>query len=343
MERLNLDISWKSLWRIFLMAAFVAILLLASKAILSIVLALVISIALDPIVTFLEKRRFPRILGTLLVYICALLILAFVFYSIIPVALIELSSFLQSLGGLAVKISGNDLPDLFSKLNTHLENYLGIFLKGGSSLFGLSTSIFGGVISGIVSLVAIAIISFYLTVSKNGLERFIKVLAPDYYEERLLGILQRCRIRIGRWFGAQIILSLVVGLVTFIGLRLFGIKYSLLLALIAAIFEIVPIVGPIFAGALAVLVASSDSLVLALYIALFYLAIQQLESQIFVPLVMRRILELHPVLVLSALLVGSQVAGFLGLVLAVPAAVVFQEVLSDFTRRRPSKPKMTDV
>ncbi len=340
MERLNLDISWRSIWRILLAIALVGIILLAYKAILSIALALVISIALDPLVTFLEKRRFHRILGTLIVYICALIILGLAIYSIVPVALVELSSLLASLGDLTTKISGNGISDLLTKLNTGLENYLEIFLKGGSSLFEVAASIFGDVVSGVISLVAIAIISFYLTVSKDGWERFIRVLAPDYYEAHLLHIFRRSRARIGRWFGAQIILSIGIGTVIFIGLWLFGVKYSLFLALIAAVFEIVPIVGPIFAGILAVIIASTDSLILAIYIALFYLVVQQLESHIFVPLVMRRMLELHPVLVLSALMIGSQVAGFLGLILAVPIAVVVQEFFADFARRKPSENRL---
>lgn len=340
MERFILDISWRSIWRVFLGVVLVAVLILAHQAVLSIALALVISVALDPLVSFLERHRFPRLLGTLLVYIFILLVLAFIFYSLVPVALIELSSLVDNLGIISEKISGTGLAGLLTKINAGLENYLEIFLKGGRSLFSTAVAIFGGVISGLVSIVATAIISFYLTVSKNGWERFLRVLAPNYYEGHLLRIIERSRIRIGRWFSAQIILSLVVGIIIFIGLWLFGVKYALLLALVAAVFEIVPIVGPIFAGVLAVLVASTDSLLLAVYIAVFYLVVQQLESQVFVPLVMRRILELHPVLVLSALMIGSQVAGFWGLILAVPTAVVIQEIFADFARRKPEKLKI---
>jgi predicted PurR-regulated permease PerM len=103
---------------------------------------------------------------------------------------------------------------------------------------------------------------------------------------------------------------------------------------LAGIFEIVPIAGPIFAGAIAFLIAISDSWVLGIYTILIFILIQQVESHFLVPLVMKKTVGISPIVVVIALLAGSQIAGFTGIVLAVPAAVVFQEVLEDWEKRK---------
>ena len=92
--------------------------------------------------------------------------------------------------------------------------------------------------------------------------------------------------------------------------------------------------GPIFAGSIAVLVALADSPMLALYTLLIFVVIQQMESQLVVPVVMRRAIGVHPVVILMSLLLGAKLAGFLGLIIAVPTAVILQEFLDDWSLRK---------
>jgi predicted PurR-regulated permease PerM len=113
-----------------------------------------------------------------------------------------------------------------------------------------------------------------------------------------------------------------------------GVNYALFLGILAALLEIIPFVGPIFSGAVAVLVALSDSSILALYTLLLFVAIQQLESHLVIPVIMRRAVGVHPVVVLMSLLLGAKLAGFLGIVVAVPTAVILQEFLDDWSLRR---------
>ena len=147
-------------------------------------------------------------------------------------------------------------------------------------------------------------------------------------ESGILELYRKTRKKIGRWFQAQLVLSLVVGTSVFIGLWIIGVEEKLVLAVIAALFELVPVVGPIFAGALAVAVVAGESLQLGFYVLLLFIAIQQIENQLLVPLVMKRAVGINPVIILVSLLGGVQIAGIIGMLVAIPVAVFMQELLN---------------
>jgi len=123
----------------------------------------------------------------------------------------------------------------------------------------------------------------------------------------------------------------------FIGLLILGVDYSLFLGIMAGILEMVPIVGPVFTGVLAFLVAISQSWTLGISVVVLFVIIQQMESHLLVPVVMRKTIGLHPVVVVFSLLAGSQLAGFVGLVLSVPSAVIIEELIEDWAVRKRQK------
>ena len=122
----------------------------------------------------------------------------------------------------------------------------------------------------------------------------------------------------------------------FLGLYLMGVHYSLLLGVVAGILELVPIVGPIFSGAFAVVAALTTSLPLGFYTLIYFLAVGQIESNIFVPLLMKKAIEIHPAIILLSLLAGYEILGYVGLVLAVPLAAFFGEVVESSARQKTS-------
>jgi len=185
--------------------------------------------------------------------------------------------------------------------------------------------------------VATLVMSFYLTASRDGVKKFLVAIFPDAMETKVISIYNRTKARIGKWFQAQLFLSLIVGLLVFVGLSLLGVKYILVLAVIAGLLEIVPIVGPIFAGALAVSIALTESLPLAIYTLILFLVIQQLENNVLVPLVMRRRTGVHPVMIMVSILAGAQIAGLVGIMLAVPAAVFVQEMADEWMSVKSSR------
>jgi len=180
--------------------------------------------------------------------------------------------------------------------------------------------------------------SFYLCLSRDGVERFIKIIAPVAYEPAALRIYERSRRKIGAWFRMQLVLSIIMGLIVWGGLTVLGVQGAFLIGILAAVFELVPFIGPIVSGAFAVVSALGTSAQLAVYTLIFFVIAQQFESNVLVPLLSKRSVDLHPVIVITALLIGAEVGGFLGMVIAVPAAAVFQEVVEEWSVKKRGLP-----
>ncbi len=176
----------------------------------------------------------------------------------------------------------------------------------------MAVSILFGVIGGLASVLSVLLISFYLLIKRDGIESFFRAVLPQSMENTVIRLWDRVRLRIGHWFRIQMLLSLFVGLLVFISLLILGVKYSLVLGTIAAIFEIVPIAGPIFAGAVSALIALSQSPSLAIWVVVIFVLIQQLESNVLTPLIMKRSVGVNPVIVILALLAGAQLGGIVG-------------------------------
>ena len=328
MDSKGITISWGTLWRVLMMIALTAVLFIARDILVALFLAIVISSALDPLVTWLEKRKIPRILGTLALYILLIFFIALLAYAIIPIALAEFNTLLGSVG----KYSGTvfefiDTSGLIESINQSLAKVTNLLLSGSTSLLDIGTRFLGG----LTATLSVFVLSFYLTVGRDGVERFLITVLPAVYEQKILDLYGRIRKKIGRWLGGQIVLSVGVGLITFIGLWILGVKYSLILGILAGIFELVPYVGPIFSGSISVLVGLSNSLSLAFYVLILFIIIQQLENHVLVPAVTNLTTSLEPVVILISLLIGAQVFGFVGLILAVPAAVLLQEIINDWS------------
>lgn len=328
MDQKELTVSWGSLWKIFLFLILGVVLYVARDILIALFLAIVISSALDPLVTRLEKKRIPRILGTLAVYLAALFLIALVIYAVVPLALSELNTLLSSLGRVSSSVfEFINASTAIEAINQSLSKVADILLSGGTSLLDISSKFLGG----LTLTASVMVLSFYLTVGKDGVERFLITVVPSIYETRVLDLYSLIRRKIGRWFAGQVVLSLTIGFAVFLGLWLLGVKYSLILGIVAGLLEIVPYVGPIFSGSLAVLVGLTDSLALGVYTLILFIVIQQIENHILVPAVTSWTTQLNPVVILVSLLVGAQVFGFVGLILAVPAAVLLQEIVEDLS------------
>ena len=325
------EISWYSLWRVFIFASIVALLYFVKESVGVLAVAIVVSLGLEPIVSFLEKRKIPRLLSVLIIFFLGLLIFSTVIYFVVPMVIIEVGGFLEHFNDSFYSIFGIGLPQtLIQNFSLSLNKIFGFLTASNISITGA----IGVVIDKTVLIFATIIISFYLMVEKNGTERFLRILLPDAYERPVMRVFQNFKIKIRRWFVAQLGLSLMIGIVVAIGLWLLDVKYFLILGLMAAVFEIVPIIGPVLAGVTAFLVAVSDSFMLGVYTVLFFVIVQQLENHILIPIIIGKTMRVHPVIVLISLLAGGKIAGFVGIVLAVPIAVMLQEIFAYLAERK---------
>ncbi len=331
MEKKSFEIGRQTIWRVFIFAGLVFLLYFAREALGVLAIAIVISLGLEPFVNFLERRKIPRLLGVITIFLLGLIIFAAVIYFVVPIIILEIGGFLEHFSRSFSNIFGIGLPrTLIQDFSLSLSKVLAFLTASNISVTGT----IGTVFSKTVLVFSTIIISFYLTVEKGGTGRFLRVILPDIYEKSVLSVFENFKTKIRKWFMAQLGLSLVIGLVVGVGLWLLGVKYFLILALMAAVFEIVPIIGPVLAGAVAFLVAFSDSFTLGFYVVLFFAIVQQLENHILIPIIIGKTMKIHPVVVLVSLLVGGKVAGFVGIVLAVPIAVMAQEIFGYLAEKK---------
>jgi len=332
MERKSLEISWASLWRVFIFAIFVVVMFMGRRILLALFLAIVISSGLEAAVNFLERRGLPRTLGVILIFLLGVLAAIITIYAIVPLVIVDANTIVQSINklseswGLAPFINFKTTQSFSAFIN----NISSQFFSGDATPIGA----FSNVVGGVVLAISVLITSFYLSLSHDGVERFIRAVFPADYEETALRIYARSRRRIGMWFRSQILLSALVAIIVVITLIVLKVRYAFFLGIIAGIFELVPFVGPILAGSAATLSALTTSPALALYTLIAFVIIHQLENHVLVPVLIGRTVGMHPVIVIIALLIGLEVGGLLGILISVPVAVVFQEIIEDWGSRK---------
>jgi predicted PurR-regulated permease PerM len=337
MNEVRFELSWRTFWQVLIFLLIVVILYLARRAFGVLFVGIVIALGIDPLVGFLEKRRIGRLLGTIIVFLLGFFILVTAAYFIVPVLALEAGKFLGDLNQIVSKVVGFGLPEnIIREFTLSLDKALGIITAAPASITGAISSVFGK----IVAVVATFVIAFYLSIDKRGTERLLQVIMPDVYERPVLTVFERFKTKIRRWLGAQLALSLLVGIIVAVGLWLLSVRYAVILGLLAAILELVPIIGPVVAGAVAFLAALSNSFALALYVVGFFFLVQQLENHVLIPILLGKTINVHPVIVLVALLGGAQVAGFIGVVLAVPIAVLAQEIFNYLAEKKDRKPSL---
>ncbi|HEX4104055.1 MAG TPA: AI-2E family transporter [Candidatus Paceibacterota bacterium] len=332
MEKREYEISWATLWRILIFVVLIAVFYEGREILLGLFLAIVISSGLEGLVNLLERAGLPRSLSVILIFLIILFVIVFIIYSLTPVVIVELNTIFSGAG--KVSASGSLAALLSSKAAETLSNFASQL--SSSVLTGSASPLtaFSNAIGSVGLAVAVILCSFYLTLTKDGVERFMKVVFPPSYEETALRVYERSKKLIGTWFKTQILMSLIMGVTVWIGLAILHVPYALLIASLAAIFELVPFVGPFLSGALAVIAALSVSSTLAIYTLIFFIIAQQFESNVLVPILSQQLVGLHPVIVIVALLIGAEIGGFLGIVISVPAAGVFQEVIQEWSTKR---------
>jgi predicted PurR-regulated permease PerM len=331
-ERNTFEISWSTLWRILVFIALIGVLYQGRQIILGLFLAIIISSGLESIVDVLEERvSLPRSVSVILIFLAALIMFIVIVYTVVPFLIVEINTIFSgvnktSLGGWGILLnlqSSQSVSSLVGKISAQ-------FVASNASPLDLFSSALGSF--GLAAAVLVS--SFYLSLSHDGVERFLRIVIPPDYEEAAMQIYKRSKQLIGSWFRMQLLLSVIMGFTVWGGLALLGVKYSFLIAILAAVFELVPFLGPILSGSVAVVAALLTSTTLALYTLIFFLIAQQFESNILVPILSRRSVGLHPVIVIVALLIGAEVGGILGIIISVPMAAIFQEVIQDWSTKR---------
>jgi predicted PurR-regulated permease PerM len=200
---------------------------------------------------------------------------------------------------------------------------------GTADAVGTVVSAIWGFVGGVFGIVTILIVTFYLLVDADGIVRTMVRLFPRSERARVRDAFRRAGGKVSAWLAGQLFLGAIIGTTAAIGLWILGVPYFYVLALIAGIGELIPIVGPVLAAIPAVAVGFSVGPATALGVALFFAIQQQVENHVLVPKVMSRQVGISPVVVIMALLIGGSLLGIVGAILAVPTAAILQVLLQE--------------
>jgi predicted PurR-regulated permease PerM len=193
------------------------------------------------------------------------------------------------------------------------------------AVFGAITAVLGGVFG----VLTVLIVTFYLLLEADTILLTFLRLFPPSDRPRVHEACGRVSTKVSAWLGGQLLLAGIIGSTAAVGLWLMGVPYFYVLALVAGIGEVIPVVGPLLAAIPAILVALTVSPALALGVAIFYVVQQQFENHVLVPKVMERQVGVSATMVIVALLLGGSLLGVVGAILAVPTAAILQVLFEE--------------
>ena len=296
---------------------------LIKDLIFSLFIAFIIAGALRQPVDFLEKKKIPRSISSFIVYFIFVFIIFYLFILIIPPLSGEIIILFKSLPQIIIKV----FPTLSSNFN------LSFLSNNIPSLANQTINLIKTAFSNVIFVTSTLFFGFYFLLEKNLAQKLLGNFFDDMELNKINLISERAQKRMSGWFWGEIILMVVIGLLTYVGLSLMGVKYALALAVLSGLLEVIPNLGPIIATIPAFFIGLSQSNVSGLSIIALYFVVQQLENNLIVPIVMKKAVGLHPIITLIALIIGGKIAGIMGVILAVPTTIFIETVLIEWQKR----------
>ncbi|MDS1030024.1 AI-2E family transporter [Bacillota bacterium LX-D] len=299
------------------------------------VLAIVLAYILNPLVEKLEKHNIKRLYGITIVYIVVFGVLFLACFYGFPVILKQLTAFVEK------------IPLYTNEIQNRLQNFYHLYQRFTipyslresidhnilwfqnlliTSLSNLVSSIFS-LFSEIFSFIVAPILTFYLLKDKEEICRLIVQNLPLNKRSEILSIWSEIDLALLKFIQGNLLVALIVGIATSIGLTIVGMDFPLLFGIISGITNIIPYFGPIIGAIPAVSLALLKSQSLALYVILVMLIVQQLESNFISPKILGNSIGVHPLLVIFVLLAGGQLWGIAGMLVAVPLTAILKIII----------------
>jgi predicted PurR-regulated permease PerM len=338
LEKQTINISTGIIFRTILIILALWFLYIVRDIIALLFVSVLIVALIEPAVNWMQRKGIRRGIGILLIYLLLLVFLGLTSFFMLP----YLSDQFRELVKKIPEYSQN-FNHLFSGIENYFQVQSGDASSNAASIWGNIKESFSGIsgniftttvgfFSGLISIVVVFALVFYMTVREDGIKNFIVAVVPKKHEEYATSLVIRIKNKIGKWMQGQLIVMLSIFILDFIWLSLLGIPYAFILALFAGIMEIIPFFGPIISAVPGVLLGFLISPWKGLLTIVLYTISQQIESQIVIPQVMRKAVGLNPIVIILSLLIGFKLGGVLGAILAVPIAtginVAFEDMMA---------------
>ena len=301
--------------------------------------SVVVASGVEPAARWFQKYRIPRVLAVIFVYLIAFSAMGVMFYLVVPPMFSELSNLAAAAPSYLEKpFETKAIAEFLPELPMSISRLLLGFAESAKNLIGgISTGFFQAtatIFGGAMSFALTVILSFYLAVQEKGIENFLRIVTPVKHEKYVIDLWFRSRDKIGGWLKGQILLGVLVGVLVFLGLTILRVPYALTFALLAAVFELIPVFGPIMASIPPIAVAFLQSPSLALSVVVLYVIIQQFENHLIYPLVVRKAVGVPPIMTILALVIGGKLGGFFGILLSIPIMAVLFEFVADVEKKK---------
>ncbi|HZX50372.1 MAG TPA: AI-2E family transporter [Candidatus Paceibacterota bacterium] len=329
-----LDISWATIVKLGLTGFLVYAVFSLRDLLVLVLFGVILSILFDPVIDFLQTKKIPRVVSTIGVYLLLFSFLSYVIFATTPIFVTEIQEFSHRLPQYFEERINPSLEGLGVSTFKDFQSFVDVLTQKAtedtSTIFEALVGIFGG----IFSTVFVISVSIFLSIEDRPIERTITLLFPKKYEALALSLWKRSQRKVSGWFLSRVLSSIFVAAATYFTLLLFGVHSPLSLSLLAGVLNFVPVVGPLLAGVLIALLVALESPLQALFVILAFVLIQQVEENVLMPLLSKRLIGVPPALVLISLAIGAHFWGIMGAILAIPLAGIFFEFLRDFLKKQ---------
>ncbi len=341
MREYAVTISTKTIIKVVFTLLFLWFLFVIRDIVLLLFVSIIFASLIDPAADWGQRKKIPRALTVIVVYILFFGAFVLVGSLLVPPIAIEARELAKNLS-----LQWDNLASSFEALKqfsnqygigTEIQSSLGSLGTGLQGTFGDLFSTVTGFFGRVFSFVLVLVLTFYMVVQEESLKRAVRTVVPDQYQPFVTKIAGNIRKMLGMWLRGQLALSLIIGTLTFVGLSIIGLKYALVLALIAGLLEIIPYVGPVLAAIPAVFFAFTESPIRALIVLVFFWLMQVVENNLLVPKVMQKAVGLNPLVSIVSILIGAKLAGVLGALLAIPIATAVTVFLREIFQKEKRK------
>lgn len=289
--------------------------------ILEVFVALLIMTILNPLVSKLSKYKIPRAVSVLLSYILLFGLIGVVIAGVVPPLIDQTTNFVNGLPayfeslGISSYFGEQLVNNLISQIGTLPAQVAKITISFFSNLFGV---------------LIVLIFAFYLLLAREKLDNQLAYLFGDKKKKKIGKVIDILEKKLGGWARGQLTLMFLVGISSYVGLKLLGIPFALPLAMLAGLLEVVPYIGPVIAAIPAVIIGFGISPVMGTATLALVFLIQQVENYVFVPKVMEKSVGVSPIITLLALAIGFRVAGIVGVIISVPVVITIQVLSKEY-------------
>lgn len=307
--------------------------------------SLVFSSALDPWVDKLKKRKIPRSASVLMLYFIFFAVLGAALYLIVPPIISEINglasnfpSYLESASSKFSLLKDYSLKyGLLDNTKSSLDFLAGYLQNTASGVVFTLFNIFGGVFS----FVLILVLTFYMVVEESAMKKLVWSIAPEKHQSYIMHLINRMQLKMGCWLRGQMIVSLSLAVMSYVGLAILGVNYALVLALLVGFFSFIPYIGAILGALPAIFIAYTQSPLLAtLAIVLFYI-VHFIEGNFLQPKIMQKAVGLNPIVSILAILAGFKLAGLIGAVLSIPVTTALSVFIKDIFDSKEERREIT--